>query len=259
MTTLQTGDLHCGFTPGMGFGFGWAVIKEPQGVHAMLGRGRTATAGRSARRAGSIPKQDLFVILLIQRTGLPNADGSELRHELQRLAVEAIEVTAYARSTSRCFHCSCRYKCRAFEAVPWLSPAMPAWLRLVHDRPGRHCLCPADVHHAHARHHHARGGGRADGTGHPRARQALAGMSNKGVLSVGVLFVVAAGMQETGGINWVATQLFGRPKTVLAGIARLVFPTMGLSRVHRTTRRWWRCCCRRSMILPGGSGFPPRS
>ena len=58
---------------------------------------------------------------------------------------------------------------------------------------------------------------------------ALAGMSDPGVLSIGALFVVAAGMQETGGINWVATHLFGRPKSVLSGIARLVFPTMGLS------------------------------
>lgn len=58
---------------------------------------------------------------------------------------------------------------------------------------------------------------------------ALAGMSDPGVLSIGALFVVAAGMQETGGINWVATHLFGRPKTVFSGICRLVFPTMGLS------------------------------
>src|SRR5262245_19546495 len=58
---------------------------------------------------------------------------------------------------------------------------------------------------------------------------ALAGMSDPGVLSIGALFVVAAGMQETGGINWVGTHLFGRPKTVLSRITRLVFPTMGLS------------------------------
>jgi di/tricarboxylate transporter len=59
--------------------------------------------------------------------------------------------------------------------------------------------------------------------------EALSGMSDPGVLAIGALFVVAAGMQETGGINWVATHLFGRPKSVLSGIARLVFPTIGLS------------------------------
>jgi hypothetical protein len=31
------------------------------------------------------------VILLIQRTGLSNSDGSEMRRELQRLAVEAVQ------------------------------------------------------------------------------------------------------------------------------------------------------------------------
>jgi len=90
MTALQTGDLPCGFTPGMGFGFGWAVIREPQGVHAMLSKGTFGHGGAFGTQAWIDPAQDLFVILLIQRTGLPNADGSELRKELQRLAVEAI-------------------------------------------------------------------------------------------------------------------------------------------------------------------------
>ena len=91
MTALQTGDLQCGFTPGMGFGFGWAVIKEPQGVHGMLSKGTFGHGGAFGTQGWIDPQQDLFVILLIQRTGLPNADGSELRKELQRLAVEAIK------------------------------------------------------------------------------------------------------------------------------------------------------------------------
>lgn len=90
MTQLQTGDLQCGFTPGMGFGFGWAVVKEPQGVHAMLSKGTFGHGGAFGTQGWIDPHQDLFVILLIQRTGLPNADGSELRKQLQRLAVEAI-------------------------------------------------------------------------------------------------------------------------------------------------------------------------
>jgi CubicO group peptidase (beta-lactamase class C family) len=90
MTQLQTGDLACGFTPGMGFGFGWAVVREPQGVHAMLSPGTFGHGGAFGTQAWIDPEQDLFVILLIQRTGLPNADASELRKELQRLAVEAL-------------------------------------------------------------------------------------------------------------------------------------------------------------------------
>jgi CubicO group peptidase (beta-lactamase class C family) len=90
MTQLQTGDIPCGFTPGMGFGFGWAVIKEPQGVHAMLSKGTYGHGGAFGTQGWIDPQQDLFVILLIQRTGLPNADASDLRKELQRLAVEAL-------------------------------------------------------------------------------------------------------------------------------------------------------------------------
>ncbi|MEX2176555.1 MAG: serine hydrolase domain-containing protein [Pirellulaceae bacterium] len=91
MTTLQTGDLQCGFTPGMGFGFGWAVTKEPAGVHAMLSKGAFGHGGAFGTQGWIDVPQDLFVILLIQRTGLPNADASDLRSELQRLAVEAVK------------------------------------------------------------------------------------------------------------------------------------------------------------------------
>jgi CubicO group peptidase (beta-lactamase class C family) len=90
MMQLQTGDLQCGFTPGMGFGFGWAVVKEPQGVHAMLSKGTFGHGGAFGTQAWIDPAQDMFVILLIQRTGLPNSDGSDLRRELQRLAVAAL-------------------------------------------------------------------------------------------------------------------------------------------------------------------------
>jgi len=89
MTQLQTGDLQCGFTPGMGFGFGWAVVKEPQGVHEMLSKGTFGHGGAFGTQGWIDPGKDLFVILLIQRTGMPNSDASDLRRELQRLAVTA--------------------------------------------------------------------------------------------------------------------------------------------------------------------------
>ena len=91
MTKVQTGDLQCGFVPGMGFGFGWAVVKEPQGVTATISPGTFGHGGAFGTQGWIDPKQDLFVILLIQRVGLQNADGSDLRRELQQLAVEAIK------------------------------------------------------------------------------------------------------------------------------------------------------------------------
>ena len=89
MTTIQTGNLAVGFVPGMGFGLGWAVVRQPQGVTGMLSPGTFGHGGAFGTQGWIDPKQDLFVILLIQRVGLPNGDGSEMRWELQRLAVSA--------------------------------------------------------------------------------------------------------------------------------------------------------------------------
>jgi CubicO group peptidase (beta-lactamase class C family) len=36
MTSVQTGDLKTGFTPGNGWGLGWCVVRQPQGITAML-------------------------------------------------------------------------------------------------------------------------------------------------------------------------------------------------------------------------------
>jgi di/tricarboxylate transporter len=59
--------------------------------------------------------------------------------------------------------------------------------------------------------------------------EALAGLANEGVVTVGVLFIIGAAVQETGGVDWIAKSLFGRPKSVLGAIVRLVFPTLSLS------------------------------
>ena len=91
MTQIQTGDLACGFVPGMSFGFGWAVVKEPQGVTAMMSPGTFGHGGAFGTQGWIDPQQDVFVILLIQRVGLVNADGSDLRRELQKIAVSAIK------------------------------------------------------------------------------------------------------------------------------------------------------------------------
>ena len=57
----------------------------------MLSSGSYGHGGAFGTQAWIDPQQDLFVILLIQRVGLPNADGSDLRRELQQLAVDALK------------------------------------------------------------------------------------------------------------------------------------------------------------------------
>lgn len=65
--------------------------------------------------------------------------------------------------------------------------------------------------------------------------EALAGMSNEGMITVAVLFVVAAGVQETGGVEWITSRFFGRPKTSFSAVLRLIFPTMFLSAFMNNT------------------------
>ena len=90
MTKLQIGDLAGGFTPGVSMGFGWQVTRKPEGVHEMMSAGSFGHGGAFGTQGWIDPVKDVFVILLIQRTGMPNADASEIRRDLQQIAVDAL-------------------------------------------------------------------------------------------------------------------------------------------------------------------------
>jgi di/tricarboxylate transporter len=60
-------------------------------------------------------------------------------------------------------------------------------------------------------------------------QEALSGMGNEGMITVGVLFVVATGLRETGGMHLVAQYLLGRPRSVTAAQLRLMAPVAALS------------------------------
>ena len=57
----------------------------------------------------------------------------------------------------------------------------------------------------------------------------LAGFSNPGMITVGVLYIVVAGLQQTGAAQWVSQQILGMPKTSGRALVRLMFPVMGAS------------------------------
>ena len=59
--------------------------------------------------------------------------------------------------------------------------------------------------------------------------QAFAGFSNTGMLTVGVLFIVVTGLKETGGIDWIASRMLGRPKTERGALLRMTVPTAAMS------------------------------
>jgi di/tricarboxylate transporter len=60
-------------------------------------------------------------------------------------------------------------------------------------------------------------------------KAALAGFSNPGVITVGVLYIVVAGLHQTGAAQWISQQILGMPKTSGRALVRLMFPVMGAS------------------------------
>ena len=54
--------------------------------------------------------------------------------------------------------------------------------------------------------------------------QAFSGFSNSGVITVGILYIVVAGLQETGGVHWLSQQLLGKPKSLAGAQVRLMTP-----------------------------------
>ena len=62
-----------------------------------------------------------------------------------------------------------------------------------------------------------------------RPDQALIGFANHGMLTVGALFVVAAGLRETGALDRVTGSLFGRTRSERTAVARMAPQVAGLS------------------------------
>jgi CubicO group peptidase (beta-lactamase class C family) len=79
MTTVQSGGLITGFTPGNGWGLGWCVIREPQGVSAALSPGTFGHGGMFGTQAWIDPVKKRAHILLVQRADFPNSDASDVR------------------------------------------------------------------------------------------------------------------------------------------------------------------------------------
>ncbi len=61
------------------------------------------------------------------------------------------------------------------------------------------------------------------------AKEAVSGFANPGVITVAMLYVVAAGLKETGGLSMLATPFLGRPRSPLEAQARVIFPVALLS------------------------------
>ena len=91
MTSVQSGELRTGFTPGNGWGLGWCVTREPQGITAMLSPGTFGHGGAYGTQAWLDPVKGRAYVLMIQRADYPNSDGSEVRRAFQDAAAAALD------------------------------------------------------------------------------------------------------------------------------------------------------------------------
>src|SRR5690554_1717272 len=65
--------------------------------------------------------------------------------------------------------------------------------------------------------------------------QALAGFANPGVITIATLYVVAAGLKETGAVQWIARMLLGHPKSQRGAQVRMIAPTSVISAFMNNT------------------------
>lgn len=66
-------------------------------------------------------------------------------------------------------------------------------------------------------------------TGVLDTRTAFSGFANAGMLTVAVMYIVAAGLRETGSLHLIVKYLFGRPKSVAGAQSRMVLPVTAMS------------------------------
>ncbi|MEX2212521.1 MAG: serine hydrolase domain-containing protein [Phycisphaeraceae bacterium] len=92
MTSMLLDEsIETGFTPGNSWGYGFCVVRNPQGVTAMLSPGSCGHGGAHGTQSWCDPTKQMVFIMLVQRTGFGNGDASEIRQALQALAVKHVD------------------------------------------------------------------------------------------------------------------------------------------------------------------------
>ncbi len=88
MTSVLTGELEAGFTPGSAWGLGWSLVHEPQGVSKMLSPGSFGHGGAYGTQAWIDPVRKRIYLLMIQRADIGNGDASKIRKTFQETAAQ---------------------------------------------------------------------------------------------------------------------------------------------------------------------------
>ncbi|HMH13721.1 MAG TPA: serine hydrolase, partial [Edaphobacter sp.] len=88
MSTIQTGDLVTGFTPGNGWGLGVCIVRQPQGITEMLSPGTFGHGGAFGTQVWIDMNRGVALIMMIQRSNFKNGDDSPVRLAFQKAALE---------------------------------------------------------------------------------------------------------------------------------------------------------------------------
>lgn len=91
LSTVHSGDLVTGFTPGNGWGCCVCVVRQPQGVTEALSPGSFGHGGAYGTQAWIDPVKKVAYVLMVQRSNFPNSDASDVRKTFQNAAAGAIK------------------------------------------------------------------------------------------------------------------------------------------------------------------------
>jgi CubicO group peptidase (beta-lactamase class C family) len=91
MTSIQTDDIpKVGFIPGSAWGLAVGIVRESQGMTAMLSPGTFGHGGAYGTQVWIDPTRKRIYLLLIQRGDLPNSDNSDFRLAFQSAAAPPV-------------------------------------------------------------------------------------------------------------------------------------------------------------------------
>jgi CubicO group peptidase (beta-lactamase class C family) len=89
MSSVQSGDLKTGFTPGCAWGLGVCLARTPQGVSEALSPGSFGHGGAYGTQAWIDPAKKVAYVLMVQRANFPNSDASDVRKAFQDAVARA--------------------------------------------------------------------------------------------------------------------------------------------------------------------------
>ncbi len=67
------------------------------------------------------------------------------------------------------------------------------------------------------------------------APEALSGLANEGVVTIAAMFAIAAGLRETGALQWFSRSLMGSPSSLASAQNRIMWPTAAISAFMNNT------------------------